>query len=294
MKRAAKWRPGWAAFLFAASILLASGRAPGRGKPSSIRPGQRSYATQTRAVAASTQRTPVVVELFSSEGCSSCPPADAFLKQLETRQAIPGVEVIALEEHVDYWNHDGWVDPFSSEIWTDRQQDYVYKLKVGTEFTPETIVDGRGQTSGNDVAGTVALIAKAAQEPQTEVSVAAGNPDGKNAQEFAVSVGKLADATPGKTEEIWLAVTEDGLHSSVSAGENAGHELYHAAVLRSLTKIGDANAAAATNSFSGDPRVKFNSHWERQNLRVVVFVQEKQTKRILGAAETRLSQASRD
>lgn len=244
-------------------------------------------AAQTRAVAASAQsRTPVVVELFSSEGCSSCPPADALLKQLETTQPVRGAEVIAIEEHVDYWNHDGWVDPFSSQSWTARQQDYVYKLKVSTEFTPEMIVDGETQTSGNDTLGAIVRITKAAREPHTEMSISAGKPNGKDAENFSVSVGKLTGASRGKTEQVWLAVTEDGLHSSVSAGENAGHRLFHAAVLRSLTTIGVANADAASTSFTADPRVKFSSHWNRANLRVVVFVQEKQTKRILGAAET--------
>ncbi len=244
-----------------------------------------------RAVASPVPRTAVVVELFSSEGCSSCPPADRLLKQLETSQPIAGAEVIALEEHVDYWNHDGWIDPFSSARWTSRQQDYVDKLKVGTEFTPELIVDGRAQTSGNDVSGAIVLITRAAREPHAEVSISAGKPDGKDAEDFSVTVSKLPGDTRGRTEEVWLAVTEDGLHSSVSAGENAGHDLYHAAVLRSLTKIGVASSAAGSTSFMAEPRVKFGSRWNRANLRVVVFVQEKQTKHILGAAETKVPPA---
>ncbi|MDE3110087.1 MAG: DUF1223 domain-containing protein [Acidobacteriota bacterium] len=248
-------------------------------------------AAQTRVPSARAARTPVVVELFSSEGCSTCPPADALLKQLENTQPVPGAEVIAIEEHVDYWNHDGWVDPFSSVAWTSRQQDYVAKLRVGAEFTPEMVIDGQLQTSGADMLGTIVLIAEAARQPQTAVAIAAGKPDGKGAESFSVSVGKLVNATRGNTEEVWLAVTEDGLHSKVGAGENAGHELFHAAVLRSLAKIGAANLAQAT-SFSADPRVKFSSHWKRDNLHVVVFVQEKQSKRILGAAETGVSPQS--
>ena len=251
-------------------------------------------AAQTLTVAASTQRTPVVVELFTSEGCSDCPPADALLRQLEATQPIPGVEVIPIEEHVDYWNHDGWVDPFSSAQWTSRQQDYVAKLKASTEYTPQMVVDGESQLVGSFAAAAERSIEIAALGPHVEVAIAPGRPDGKDAADFSVTVGKLPGAAQGKTEEVWLAVTEDGLHSSVSAGENAGHELYHAAVLRSLTKIGDANAAAASDSFTGDPRVKFGSHWNRANLRVIAFVQEKQTKHILGAAETNASPASRD
>ncbi len=253
-------------------------------------------AAHTTAAAAHTasqaKRTPVVVELFSSEGCSSCPPADALLKRLETTQPIPGADVIAIEEHVDYWNHDGWIDPFSSVEWTIRQQEYVQKLKVGTEFTPEMVVDGRAQTSGDDTLATLLLITNAARQPETPVTIAPGKAVANNAEDFAVTVGKLSGATPRNTEEVWLAITEDGLHSNVNAGENAGHQLYHAAILRSLKKIGIANVAAPSTSFSADPRVKFSSHWKRANLHVVVFVQEKQTKHILGAAETKLTAAS--
>lgn len=249
---------------------------------------------QMHALTASARRTPVVVELFSSEGCSDCPPADALLSQLETAQPIPGVQVIAIEEHVDYWNHDGWIDPFSSPEWTLRQQDYVAKLKAGTEYTPQMVVDGQSQLVGSFAAQAERSIEIAALGPRVKVTITAAKSDGKDAEDFSVTVGKFASAVQPRTEEVWLAVTEDGLHSSVNAGENAGHQLYHAAVLRSLTKIGVADAAAASSSFTGDPRVRFNSHWNRANLRVVVFVQEKQTKHILGAIETKVAAPSRD
>jgi hypothetical protein len=243
-------------------------------------------------VSAATKRTPVVVELFTSEGCSSCPSADTLLKSLEQHQPYPDAEVIPIEEHVDYWNHDGWVDPFSSANWTFRQEAYVRKLKANTEYTPQMVVDGQTQFSGNDILQVVVAVNRAARSPHVNVSISPGKSDGKDAQDFAVSVGKLVGTTSGNSDEVWLAVTEDDLHSSVGAGENAGHVLYHAAVLRSLTKIGIANAAAKLDSFTGDPRVKFSSHWNRKNLHVVVFVQEKQSKRILGAALTSVKPVS--
>jgi hypothetical protein len=239
---------------------------------------------QTSAVQAG--RKPVVVELFTSEGCSSCPPADALLRQLAEQQPVAGAEIIALEEHVDYWNHDGWVDPFSSPDWTQRQQAYVALFKKDA-FTPELLVNGHEFVGKSEQEAELA-IEKAAGGVKTEVAITSGKPEAKGAQRFTVSVGKLAGNKAGDVVEVWLAVTEDGLHSSVSLGENAGHVLHHAATLRSLHKIGVADANAASASFTGDTVVKFNSHWNLENLHVAVFVQEKKSREILGAASTKI------
>jgi hypothetical protein len=228
-------------------------------------------------------RTPVLVELFTSEGCSSCPPADALLRKLTAQQPIPGAEIIGLEEHVDYWNHDGWTDPYSSPEWTERQQDYVATLKEDA-YTPELVVDGQRQFVGNNSHQAEIEIEKAAGSVKTEVTLSAAKPDGNGSQRFSVSVGKLAGGRMDDAAEVWLAVTEDGLHSAVSRGENAGRVLQHVATLRSLHKIGTANASGASASFTGDTLVKFNPRWNPEKLHVVVFVQEKKSRRILGAA----------
>lgn len=242
-------------------------------------------AVEAQAPAADNGRKPVVVELFTSEGCSSCPPADVLLQKLEAQQPVAGAEIIALEEHVDYWNHDGWVDPFSSAQWTQRQQNYTALLKLDA-YTPELVVDGRSQFLGSNPQEAVTEIEKAAQEAKTQVSITAGKSESKNSTRCSVSVGKLAGNALGDTAEVWLAVTEDGLHSSVGAGENTGRELQHVATLRSLQKIGIADAGAAATSYTGEPVVKINSHWNPDKLRVIVFVQMKKSKQILGAAAT--------
>lgn len=164
---------------------------------------------------AQARRTPVVVELFTSEGCSSCPPADALLQELQAQQPVANAEIIALEEHVDYWNHDGWMDPYSSPEWTARQQSYT-TLNKGDAYTPELVVDGSSQFVGNDARRAEAEIEKAASRPRTEVVIIAAKPEGDGSQRFKVSVGKLAASTAGDVAEIWLAVTEDGLQSAVS------------------------------------------------------------------------------
>lgn len=166
-------------------------------------------------------RRPVLVELFTSEGCSSCPPADALLQQLEQQQPVPGANIIAIEEHVDYWNHDGWIDPFSSPEWTQRQESYVALLKADT-YTPELVVNGRRQFVGNNAQRAETEIENAAGGLKTEVTIASGGVGAKGSQQFSVSVGKVEQKTAGDVAEVWLAVTEDGLHSSVGREKTPG------------------------------------------------------------------------
>ena len=243
--------------------------------------GVQSYAQAPAANSgAGSAPKPVVVELFTSEGCSDCPPAEALARRME-QQPLPGIDMIVLEEHVDYWNQYGWNDPFSAMEWTERQQAYVSKLAAKTAYTPQMVVDGEAQFVGSNARAAQTAIENAAHQPDANVTIAQDKPDGKGDDAFKVTVGKLAGSAAGNQAEVWLAVTEDGLHSSVKAGENAGHTLYHAAVLRYLHKIGTAKEAG----FTGDARVKIKSDWNRKDVNVVVFVQDKKSLRIIGATE---------
>src|SRR5580693_5506756 len=125
--------------------------------------------TKAQGAAAGAGRQPVVIELFTSEGCSSCPPADTLLQQLELQQPVAGAEIIALEEHVDYWNHDGWTDPYSSAEWTQRQVDYVTHFKDKEPYTPQQIVDGQVEMTGGQEQKTAQAIQQAAAQPKTEI-----------------------------------------------------------------------------------------------------------------------------
>lgn len=205
------------------------------------------------------------------------------------KQVIPGADVIVLEEHVDYWNQYGWVDPYSSVDWTARQTDYVAKTPKGNPYTPEMVVNGEAQFVGSDEEQAQEAIEKAASGPETSVTISSAKADSKNSEDVSISVGKLEGNAPGDGADVWLAVTEDGLHSSVTAGENAGHVLYHAAVLRSLHKIGAAKDEGGGTSFAGEAKVKLKSDWKRENLHVVVFVQERKSRKIIGAASAQLA-----
>ncbi|HKS83243.1 MAG TPA: DUF1223 domain-containing protein [Candidatus Acidoferrales bacterium] len=248
-----------------------------------------SVRPKTQSPPPDTSRTPVLVELFTSEGCSSCPPADTILQKLVERQPISNADVIAIEEHVDYWNHDGWIDPFSSVEWTDRQMIYSPLTNDTGPYTPEMVVDGKTSFAAADPPKVVSSIEAAAATHKVEVSISAEGVAEKNSREFNVTVGKLISPPAGDSAEVWLAVTEDGLRSSVSAGENAGHALTHVATLRTMHKIGVTGANAAQNSFSSRTRVKFDSHWNAANLHVIVFVQEKKSHAILGVASAKLA-----
>jgi hypothetical protein len=233
-----------------------------------------------------TGRKPVVVELFTSEGCSSCPPADALLQKLQAQQPVGGAEIIALEEHVDYWNHDGWVDPYSSPEWTERQQVYA-SLNRNDAYTPEMVVDGRSQFVGNNEREALREIEKAAQAWKIDVSITAKQ-EADGSQHLTVSIGRLHENPANDIPEVWLAVTEDGLTSSVSHGENSGRVLHHVATLRSLRKIGMPDLGGGAVTFRADPVSKISPRWNVENLRVTVFVQEKRSRRILGAASTKI------
>jgi hypothetical protein len=241
---------------------------------------------EMRAQAGGDSRVPVVVELFTSEGCSSCPPADVLLQKLKAQQPVAGAQVIPLEEHVDYWNHDGWVDPYSSQEWTERQQTYA-TLAKNDPYTPELIVDGQSQLVGNNPKEAVLAVEDAARSAKTQITITQSDADAKGTH-FRVSVGKIASGTAGDVAEVWLALTEDGLHSSVTAGENASRELTHIATLRSLHKIGVADANGAEISFAGEPAVKFNSRWNVSNLDAIVFLQRKKSRQIIGAASIKI------
>jgi hypothetical protein len=232
-------------------------------------------------------RTPVIVELFTSEGCSSCPPADALLASLEEQQPVPGAEIIGLEEHVDYWNHQGWIDPFSSEQWTERQQAYAAARNTESIYTPQIVVNGRTEFVGNRAQEARHTIAASTSQLQAEISLSALPSAKRGREQFNITVGKLAETAPSDTPEVWLAITEKGLHSSVNAGENAGHDLRHASVVRLLRKLGIANKTNGP-SFTAQADLKLDSSWKRLNLRTIAFVQEKHSRHILAAASATL------
>ncbi len=228
---------------------------------------------------------PVLVELFTSEGCSSCPPADALLAKLDQEAHLGNAEIIALEEHVDYWDQLGWRDPYSSAQWTERQQDYAAAFRNDGIYTPQMVVDGRAEFVGSSSSKARTAIEEAAREPKPEITLKSLVHEGAKAR-IGIDV-KMLPTHESSGPQVWLAVTESGLHSNVLHGENAGEDLHHAAVVRSLRKVGAA-VPNRESAFAGAQEVRLDSGWKKENLRVVVFVQDPKSKHILGAASVRL------
>lgn len=235
--------------------------------------------------------TPVIVELFTSEGCSDCPPADQLLYKLEQAQPVAGAQIIPLEQHVDYWDTQGWHDPFSSEQFTQRQKEYVFTFKLETVYTPEMVVDGTTEFVGSDGNRALAAIAKAALVPKANLHIE-NLSDAKTPARslpLRVTLAPLGDANPKHGADVLLAITEDHLASNVTRGENAGAHMNHLAVVRELRVLGHADSAGA---FSASPNVNLGSNWKRENLHAVAFVQDHSKKYILAASTLSLSQAT--
>ena len=234
------------------------------------------------AALADDRRVPVVVELFTSEGCSSCPPADQLLSRLDRMQPVAGARVIALEEHVDYWNHLGWIDPFSSALYRARQNDYAHRFFTDNIYTPQMVVNGQAEFVGNDAGRAYQEIGHAAQAQPTLVELKrAPNVEDPELVDVSVQVTNPKTGKP-RGANVYLAVTENELATNVLGGENSGRQLRHAPVVRSFGVIGKIDPRGA-NSGQITNTLRLPKEWKRENLRAVVFVQERDSFRITGA-----------
>ena len=179
-------------------------------------------------------RTPVVVELFTSEGCSSCPPADALVSKLAWDQGLPGAEVIALGFHVTYWDDLGWKDPFSLRVATDRQQQYSRVFGEDRIYTPQVVVDGREEMVGSDDRAVRQAIARLAKDPHTRIVL-----EPHWGERGVTSRIVVPDLPSGIKEplDLLLFVTEGHLSTQVKRGENASRLLKHDAVVRGMVKV---------------------------------------------------------
>jgi hypothetical protein len=241
--------------------------------------------------------TPVIVELFTSEGCSDCPAADTLLENIAAAQPVAGARIIALGEHVDYWDRLGWRDRFSSAAFTSRQQAYQTRFATESIYTPQMVVDGRAEFVGSDGNAARQAIARTLAAPHGTITVSAGTQpappgDARLTAEQApplrvtVEVTHLPHVTRGDRADIMLVVTESGLITDVKRGENHGKVLKHAPVVRYLATIGQIAADGTGASATAD--IPLAADWQRDHLALVAFVQEQRGRAILASASARL------
>ena len=221
-------------------------------------------------------REPVLVELFTSEGCGNCPPADAELALLDTEQPVSGAEVITLGFHVDYFNDRGWKDEFSAPLFTERQNKYARLWKLDSVYTPQMIVDGQKQFVGSDARQAEDVITKAAVPPKANVEVEL---NGKRVEINVQNISKHEAAT------VYLAAAEDNIVTNVKAGNNNGKTLKHTSVVRALAEIATLTSNQSGMKTSVD--IKPDPKWKKENTRYVVFVQENESGRVIAAGRTK-------
>src|SRR6266850_1965174 len=244
--------------------------------------GDRSRLT---AAAGTGPRNIVVVELFTSEGCSSCPPADDVLTQLAHRQPVPGVEVLVLGEHVDYWDRLGWRDPFSTAAFSARQSNYDARVFHANQiYTPQLVIDGWLERVGSNARAVQRAIEQAATSAKAAVSVTALRGD-----EHDLRVEMRVNMPPSSIDDTLdavVAVTEDNLSTEVRRGENGGRTLRHNGVVRSLTTIGTWTSQEQLSSMKAS--VPWDRVWKPADVRVIAFLQERQSRHIVGAGSASL------
>jgi hypothetical protein len=234
---------------------------------------------RNRSEAAAADSLPILVELFTSEGCSSCPPADVMLEKMDA-QPIPGAQLIVLSEHVDYWDHDGWKDPYSSSLVTERQNDYVRALGLKTAYTPQVIVDGTSEIRLSDPQQFKQVFQRALAAGTLPVRIVAlnlatGTPP--------VIRGRVeVDKDPARRDaDVYVVAALDHAESQILRGENSGKHLTHVAVVEQIKRIARITKG---NGASQDFELKLKSGNNQTNLRIVVFVQQAGPGKVLGAA----------
>ena len=216
------------------------------------------------AVSVNEAKTPVLIELYTSEGCPTCPPADKNLIYLEQDQPVEDVEIITLALHVDYWNTLDWKDVFSSPIFSRRQQIYSKQFKINGTFTPQMIVNGEYQFVGSRLEEATKAISKAAKNPLPETVL--------SFEDEKLKV-KIPNLPKHQAATVYLAIAESGLNDKRKTN------LQHGSVVRELKSL--AMIDGSKQNYETDVYLQLQPEWKKGNLKYVVFVQENYSRKVL-------------
>jgi hypothetical protein len=237
-----------------------------------------TFGSSSRAQNADATRfhSPVLLELFTSEGCSSCPPADKLLEKLDRTQPLAGAQIIVLSEHVDYWNSLGWTDPFSSSLFSQRQMEYVNKLGLSGAYTPQLVIDGFKDAVGSDESAVLAAILQAEMQTKVPVDLKVQRSGTDLSVDIKITAG-------GRGTNVYVALADDHAQSQVTRGENSHRTLQHVAVVKTLQLAGCTND---TGAFDKDLNLQLKDS-SSGTWRLVVFLQNAASN-ILGVAQARI------
>ncbi|KVI10383.1 Protein of unknown function DUF1223 [Cynara cardunculus var. scolymus] len=212
---------------------------------------------------------PVMVELFSSQGCGTSPAAELLLSRVGRGDFNLEVPVILMAFHVDYWDYNGWKDPFGSSQWTVRQKEYVESLNLDTMFTPQVVIQGKFQCIGNDEDALISSIISASRYPSPA---------------FQISLkGSLRTKVEGPGADIMVAICESGLVTDCRNGENKGRMLANDFVVRKLAKLCSVNAVPPKKTLTGTLDFSLWQGFNSAKCGLVLFVQQHGSRRIFGS-----------
>ncbi len=229
--------------------------------------GERAAFSQSNALS---EDTPVLLELFTSEGCSSCPPADELLSRLGALTT----GVIPLAYHVDYWDSLGWSDPFSSSQWTMRQVEYVRAMQLSGSYTPQIVINGRWQCVGSDPNRIARAIATARATPPPGVVTVRATPPAAGSHKLNVSVSAHIIRTAGdKSLIVVVAIYENGLMAKIDGGENRGHRVRYDYTVRKIIPAFELRPTAGS-ALENELSVDLDPSWKLDHLGVAAFIQD--------------------
>ena len=252
-----------------ATLIVVAGGALGTGTPATAAPA-------------------VVLELFTSNSCSSCPPAYRMLDKLRVNDSTGPIQLIRLDQHVDYWNQLSWVDRYSSAQFTERQQAYAREVfGPGKVYTPQLVVNGRREMIGSDEDSARRAIRAAAAEQSLPVSLTITD---RTARQVSLNI-RIMDPDAPVPGRIWVALTQNHVVSRVGAGENSGRTLREDGVVRELRPVARLGASTAINQAGYAARLALPAGVAASDLQVVAFIQRADDQAIIGAASEGIAAA---
>lgn len=224
----------------------------------------------------------VVMELFTSQGCSSCPPADRLLSTLG-RDQFAGGKVIPLAYHVDYWNHLGWSDPFSSPKWSARQQEYARVMRSAQVYTPQLILNGTTQLVGS-ANGAIRKEIERQLQRVAQGTVAIDRID-RVGSTLKVNVrAQLHQGAASREALVRVVLFENGVSTAVKRGENSGKQLKNDFIVRWGTSAFSIGTDQKRLAGSATVDIPLAAGWRPENLGVAVFIQDAQSLAIFGSS----------